>query len=444
MRARRLANLFLILMIIPCVLIAGYGILVFDQVITFGWSGVLFAFVFPLCGIVFFLSILKLKEELRNRVVLLLLSTLFSIYFIEAGLTFLSPRISNVSIDSQSIINRVEQLRRQGENATVNIVPHSFLKYHKREGNRQILFPLGGIADSLIVFCNEIGEWVSYQSDEHGFHNPKGLYDNDKVTIASIGDSFAQGECVKSEKNMVHLLRNRFPKTINFGMTSNGPLAELASLREYAKPLKPRIVLWFYYEGNDLSDLEREKQDTILIQYLDSDYSQDLLKRRVEIQKFLVQYAEHSMKQIEKETERKEENLHNYLWYARKHPLFKFITLNQVLGRLGLFPTSREEIQHVDLKLFKNILAQAKGEINGWGGKMYFIYLCQKNRFSRFGSPVSQRQKVMEIVNSLDIALIDTYQTFNTHPNPRSLYQGHYTEEGYSLIANQILKTLEQ
>ena len=31
---------------------------------------------------------------------------------------------------------------------------------------------------------------------------------------------------------------------------------ELATLKEYGPTLKPKLVLWFYYEGNDLRDLD--------------------------------------------------------------------------------------------------------------------------------------------------------------------------------------------
>ena len=38
---------------------------------------------------------------------------------------------------------------------------------------------------------------------------------------------------------------------INLGKGGNGPILEYAALKEYGEPLRPRIVLWFYFE-NDL------------------------------------------------------------------------------------------------------------------------------------------------------------------------------------------------
>jgi len=47
---------------------------------------------------------------------------------------------------------------------------------------------------------------------------------------------------------------------------SNGPLAELASLVEYGPLIKPKTVIWLYYEGNDPTDLGRELEFCSLAQ----------------------------------------------------------------------------------------------------------------------------------------------------------------------------------
>ena len=41
---------------------------------------------------------------------------------------------------------------------------------------------------------------------------------------------------------------------INLGVGGFGPLLELAALTEYLTPLKPPVVLWVFFEGNDLTD----------------------------------------------------------------------------------------------------------------------------------------------------------------------------------------------
>ena len=51
-------------------------------------------------------------------------------------------------------------------------------------------------------------------------------------------------------------------------MAGQGPLNTLATLKDYVPALKPKFVLWFFYEGNDVSDLLYERQSPLLIRYL--------------------------------------------------------------------------------------------------------------------------------------------------------------------------------
>ena len=120
------------------------------------------------------------------------------------------------------------------------------------------VIPLGSVANRVTVLCNEDGHWVYYQSDRHGFNNPTEIWMSRPVEIAALGDSFTHGYCVPPAQNFVALIRQRHPATLNLGIAGNGPLLMLATLTEYLTSLKPRVVLWFYFEGNDLVDLHRE------------------------------------------------------------------------------------------------------------------------------------------------------------------------------------------
>ena len=48
------------------------------------------------------------------------------------------------------------------------------IKSHKI--NNKSLLALGGIAKKEIIFCNEAGKWIKYNSDELGFRNPQGVW----------------------------------------------------------------------------------------------------------------------------------------------------------------------------------------------------------------------------------------------------------------------------
>jgi hypothetical protein len=84
--------------------------------------------------------------------------------------------------------------------------------------------PLGSIANVTTVFGNESGEFLVYRSDEHGFHNPPGLWALERLDAALVGDGFAQGASVPSPSNLAAMIRLRDPATLNLGHAGNGPL----------------------------------------------------------------------------------------------------------------------------------------------------------------------------------------------------------------------------
>jgi lysophospholipase L1-like esterase len=64
-----------------------------------------------------------------------------------------------------------------------------------------------------------------------------------------------------SDLTVTGLLARLTGKTVaNLGMSAYGPQQELAVLRRYALPLRPRAIVWAIYEGNDLRDLRRYDQ----------------------------------------------------------------------------------------------------------------------------------------------------------------------------------------
>ena len=62
-------------------------------------------------------------------------------------------------------------------------------------------------------------------------------------------------------------------------MDGNGPLTALASIKEYSKEIRPNIIIWLVFY-NDLGDLERELKNPVLKNYLDINYSQNLMTEK--------------------------------------------------------------------------------------------------------------------------------------------------------------------
>ncbi len=47
----------------------------------------------------------------------------------------------------------------------------------------------------------------------------------------------------------------------NLGLSGYGPQQELATLKRYALPLNPKTIVWVFYEGNDLGNVDGYERD---------------------------------------------------------------------------------------------------------------------------------------------------------------------------------------
>jgi lysophospholipase L1-like esterase len=83
-----------------------------------------------------------------------------------------------------------------------------------------------------------------------------------------------------------------------------------------------------------------------------------------------------------------------------------------------------------------------------WGGKMYFVYLPPFYRYHT-GNEIEYRKEILRTAAELNIPILDIHkEVFKSHDDPLSLFAqkrgGHYTAEGYRLIAEAIDKKLKE
>ena len=194
----------------------------------------------------FGLGLKRLSNNLKVNLSLLFFTTGISVYGFETYLEF----HKSVSYDSRTKMEVLDDLRDSGVEAFPNSYsPLDFVKSNGLTSNKGRIYPLAGISNKTTVFCNESGFWSIYKSDEYGFNNSKGLYKKNNVDIVLTGDSFTEGACVKPTDTIGAVLRQLDFNAISIGMSGNGPLTELAALKEYAEPLKPKNCLMvIFYE----------------------------------------------------------------------------------------------------------------------------------------------------------------------------------------------------
>lgn len=258
-------------------------------------------------------------------------------------------------------------------------------------------------------------------------------------------------------------------------------MLELAVLREYVAPFTPKTVVWWYFEGNDLLEIQTEKNDSFITQYLDREFTQNLLERQDEVDQIRKQYID-----VQEQT-RREELMETELNPNEPVTVRRFLTLYQLRRLLGIdfMPLSavsstprpepirtkiavQEEVESVkkekaakahynrmieelpeNLSLLKQTLVEARDTVHGWGGEFVIVYIPQWERYGNedIEDWMFQRKEVMPLLEELEVPIIDFKDTQDAHPDPLSLYpyriNGHYNADGYQLLADTILDYLE-
>lgn len=431
----------------------------------------------PLLLVGLLLSCLRLRPAYRINVVLLFATSLLCVYAVEVLVQWRSsglyawtlPVMSNlaespdksadaaalkkewgIDIDGRSGEEVIRDLRNRGVIAVPIISPANSVFIKQADGSirsaitidGQEVMPLGGVSNSLTVLCNEGGEWIFSRSDQHGFNNPEELWRAVPLEIAAVGDSFTHGYCVPEDKNFVTLIRHRYPRTLNLGMAGDGPLLTLATLSEYLPELRPRIVLWFYFEGNDLTDLQGERKSLLLGNYLRDGFRQPALARQEEIDRAMLADVQRE-KSLGDDNRARRENrrLINYV-----NNVVRLSNIRQDLGLIG-GAEADEDFNGSNMSAFRDVLSRANERVAAWGGELVFVYLPDWPRYTRYKKPgIAVRDEVLASVRRLGIPIIDMVPVFEAHGDPLSLFPfhrpGHYTATGHRLVAESVLDAL--
>ncbi|MEM6406519.1 MAG: hypothetical protein AAF669_08025, partial [Pseudomonadota bacterium] len=334
-----------------------------------------------------------------------------------------------INFDTRTRLQVVQDMVLNGVDAVPTIHPHSFLP-HKKYQNPDALFPLSGVSKKVTIYSNENGKYAVYMSDRYGFNNPDSEWDSPQLKWLLTGDSFTHGSAVQQGEDIASKIRLMTDESaINLGIGGNGPLIELAILKEYAEFLRPEKVIWLYYEGNDLiSNLSDEKNNPVLIQYLQNGFSQNLINRQQYIDQELLNIIERN---------------------KTRNFIPDWMRLSQVLSSINSYlKNKRQDV--ADFEIFRKILNSAKNRVEEWGGEFYFIYLPEFYRYNTIVDHDLYRKKhqVIGLVRDLGIPVVDIHEeVFSENPDPLSFFPlrifGHYTAEGYHQVAESIVKSIQ-
>jgi lysophospholipase L1-like esterase len=295
------------------------------------------------------------------------------------------------------------------------------------------VFPLAGLPLKLNVSGKEGDAWPFFTTDEFGFNNPIGQHVPDTIDVALVGDSMVHGTTVEPSENLAGWLRRSGYKVLNLGQGGSGPLIELGILGEYALPLRPKRVVWLFYEGNDFLNLTSELGVDLLVRYLDEPAHQRLRERQDEITpSLLAAYREL-----------------NDRFKANHSVLVSTTRMRKIRGLLRSRLTTPVEVPRVrddQVAMLARILKIARERTEAIGVAFHVVYLPDVYRFFNEKNAHVQpanAQTVRSVLMGLKIEVLDFNDCLATVQDPQSLFPGrqagtHYNAKGYQLMAECI------
>ena len=314
------------------------------------------------------------------------------------------------------------------------------------------LMPVSGAANRAWVYCNEGGFWPIARTDRHGFNNDDAVWDKTDRRVLLVGDSFAAGACVKQEDTGAGQLRRMGDAAVSLGTGGNGPLLELATLREYGALYRPRVVVWFMFDFHSINRLAVDQLESgwggeaysaTLMRYLDPAHTQNLAARQAEIDAFWDRlWADQNALRQRQDADAE---------WARK----RRDALDAARARLGMKPLGPERQLSFEegVELFADILARAKSEVESWGGRLVVAQYYDISRF-RIG-PSPHRDKFLPRIAALGIPIVDidaaieatgdpmAHFPFRGHPTPfNHAGCGHENAQGYRVFAEALAKAM--
>jgi len=342
----------------------------------------------------------------------------------------------------------IRKHRRAGEDLLPAVSVHRIIRKKHSGGKARSgsgpkdpeCLPPGMISNRRLLKCTAVNSFFLFESDEYGFRNPRGIWGRGRADVMAVGDSTLFGVGAAPGAGVMSLLRKDVPGSLNLGISGNGPLLELAGLKEYGPVVRPGTVFWFFSEANDLRDLADESRSPLLMRYLSGGFSQNLIGRQAEIDAFLIDYADQILSKLRRTRVRKRHKRIRWSW-----KLSDVLTLHHFREALGLTAKQR---RLKEMRLLADVLTEARRFAGSWGGRVCFVYIPDKLRYvwPRRAAEGSRRI-VLALAREAGMETIDLTTVFSGHPDPVGLYDEpkggfHPGDEGHAVMARELVKFL--
>jgi energy-converting hydrogenase Eha subunit A len=396
---------------------------------------------------------LRLPWPVMKRVALELAAMGAVLVLVEAAIAFYRPppddrhaervRVASrlgIEFDARSRSEVVAALRRDGVDAYPGTGSNWPLVPLVRRQLPEGFYPFAHASNVTVVECNESGTFLTYQTDEWGFNNPQGLISAGGVDLALVGESYALGHCLPRPLSLAGRMRDRFPRTANFGMAGTNTLHALGIFREYVEPLRPRVVLWtvnpHFVTADEVLD------HPVLSQYLDPDFSQQLARRQPETDRLVREIAIPAQAELDAIAAEKSRE-------SKRARILGAWRLPEVQARVRTAILAGPALQGwTELATFRQTLDLANQATRGWGGRLVVVLLpIYAEVVAKQLPPDRRHENLARIVTDLGIPVVDGAELYSEVADPAALFtmriNNHPTADGYALLAGEVAGRIE-
>lgn len=340
-----------------------------------------------------------------------------------------------VDYDSRSLVDVVKSLRANGADAAPKINPGALLKFNEAGEVASLIsidgtevMPISGLSSRLAVYGNELGQFKTYRSDRYGFNNPDHVWDHFEKGIILIGDSFGEGASVPEEATIAGHLR-QFADVLNLSMGGNGPLIQLAALTEVLDQVKPSIIIWLYYEGNDHADLDKESKNKVLIKYLNPEFRQKNLQIKDEIDAEMDGYVESRLQKTS-----------DYITINQQNRALDFILGRHLRNRINKAFFAKPPM--LDAGLLESVWREAARRSKAVGAEFVVAKIpavsCALQRLKGIETGCFANE-IRKVATEAGINLVDLAEIVKEEDDVRRKYAGegigHFNQTGYAEAA---------
>ena len=105
------------------------------------------------------------------------------------------------------------------------------------------ILPLAPRPYTKYYMCNEGYGLAKYKSDRFGFRNKDSIWEENKIDILLIGDSFAHGACVEEKDSIAGLLTAKSLNVINLSTHGNGAIHFANIATTFTEAVKPKYLV---------------------------------------------------------------------------------------------------------------------------------------------------------------------------------------------------------